>query len=239
MKKLINGELKDRDQAVLDNILLVKKMAQRFLKPAYNSGYEFADLVNEGVIGLMKAFDEFDDTAGLQFSTFASWKIRGALSGLVRNGHDRGIRYPANVKELALKIKNNHLEELPIEEIAKELKLTVDRIKNAMEYLYINNELRLDYTVRTRKNEDGDKLSDLVGRTQDFSIVWMNEFSGKLSTREKEVFDYLLAGYNGSDIARKWGKSREWVRQIHESVRTKLNMYMNEEEVPDKLLLCK
>jgi len=70
-------------------ILLIARQVVDRLPPSVNM--EFEDLVSYGAIGLLEAFDRFDDARGIQFSTFAEYRIRGAMLDALR-GEDTFTR---------------------------------------------------------------------------------------------------------------------------------------------------
>jgi RNA polymerase primary sigma factor len=76
------------------NLRLVVSVAKRYL----NSGMPFADLIQAGNIGLMKAVDKFDWRKGFKFSTYATWWIRQSVSRLTADS-SRLVRLPAHVHQ--------------------------------------------------------------------------------------------------------------------------------------------
>jgi len=83
-----------KQRIVLENTALVKKVASKiFFKLPKDSGIEFDELVNTGIIGLIKAIDKFDAKKA-QFSTYAYIKIRGEILDYLRSLHivPRGMR---------------------------------------------------------------------------------------------------------------------------------------------------
>ena len=79
--------IEQKQQIILDNTALVKKVASKiFFKLPKDSGIEFDELVNTGIIGLIKAIDKFDAKKA-QFSTYAYIKIRGEILDYLRSLH--------------------------------------------------------------------------------------------------------------------------------------------------------
>ena len=70
-------------------ILLIARQVVDRLPPSVSM--EFEDLVSYGAIGLLEAFDRFDEARGIQFSTFAEYRIRGAMLDALR-GEDTFTR---------------------------------------------------------------------------------------------------------------------------------------------------
>jgi len=71
-------EATDRDTLIEDYIPLVKYLAQRISLKLPNH-VEIDDLVNSGIIGLIDAIEKFDHSRGIQFKTYAEFRIRGAI----------------------------------------------------------------------------------------------------------------------------------------------------------------
>jgi RNA polymerase primary sigma factor len=112
------------------NRRLVISIAKRHV----GRGLEFADLIQEGNIGLMTAIARFDFTRGIKFSTFATWWIRQALTVALRS-RSRLIRLPTQVHDATVRIQQatNRLalqlnREPTNAEIAKALSITVAEI---------------------------------------------------------------------------------------------------------------
>jgi len=81
-----------RQQLISANLRLVVSLAKQHLGP----DVEFADLIQEGNLGLMRAVDRFDWRKGNRFSTYALWWIRQAVSCAVSE-HSRSIRLPSHM----------------------------------------------------------------------------------------------------------------------------------------------
>ena len=107
-----------RDQLVLENIGLVRHIARQ-----YPFG-EPDDLVQEGIIGLMKAIQAFDPAKGSDFGRFAAKCIRTAIRSSFRS-NGWGIRPPANLHELWIRVQRS----------IKRLTFELDRNPTAAEIL--------------------------------------------------------------------------------------------------------
>lgn len=81
-----------RNQLVMSNIRLVYFAARRFME----KGMELDDMVQEGILGLLRATLKFDGTVGVRFSTYAYWWIQQAIRQAIAKQRSL-IRYPANV----------------------------------------------------------------------------------------------------------------------------------------------
>jgi RNA polymerase primary sigma factor len=93
-KRIERGDRAARDHMVASNIRLVVSIARRY----QGQGLPLVDLIQEGVLGLMRAIDKFEWERGYKFSTYATWWIRQALQrGLA--SRSREIRMPLHVAE--------------------------------------------------------------------------------------------------------------------------------------------
>lgn len=88
-----------RDEFVRANVGLVVSIGRRYL----GRGLLLSDLVQEGMLGLMRAVEKFDPGRGYRFSTYGSWWIRQAMSRALSN-QARTIRVPVHAIELNRKL---------------------------------------------------------------------------------------------------------------------------------------
>ncbi len=98
-KAVAAGDDDARRRMVAANLRLVIHWARRY----QDRGVDFADLVQEGTFGLMRAVDKFDWERGFRFSTYATWWIRQSLQRAVQQ-HGNTIRVPMEVAELAQRV---------------------------------------------------------------------------------------------------------------------------------------
>jgi RNA polymerase primary sigma factor len=95
-KRVAAGDDEARRAMIAANLRLVVHWARRY----QDRGVDFADLVQEGTFGLMRAVDKFDWQRGFRFATYATWWIRQALQRAVQQ-HGATIRVPMEVAEQA------------------------------------------------------------------------------------------------------------------------------------------
>ena len=91
-------DLKEREEFIEQNLGLVHTICKRFT----GKGIEYDDLYQSGCMGLIKAYDAFDEERGLCFSTYAVPVIMGCVRRLFRDGG--AVKVSRSVKELGLKI---------------------------------------------------------------------------------------------------------------------------------------
>ncbi|MGC8976599.1 MAG: sigma-70 family RNA polymerase sigma factor [Candidatus Ratteibacteria bacterium] len=133
IEKYENQLFKLREKLINSNLRLVINIAKRYSNPKLS----ILDLIQEGNIGLMKAVDKFKYRTGFKFSTYATWWIRQAITRAIAD-HSSTIRIPVHMIEKINKVKKIEAKysqlgvenELSEEEIAKEMNLPVEKVKN-------------------------------------------------------------------------------------------------------------
>jgi RNA polymerase primary sigma factor len=93
-KRIARGDKAAKHRMINSNLRLVVSIARRY------QGHELAllDLIQEGILGLIRATEKFDWRRGFKFSTYATWWIRQAVDRGIANGA-RTIRLPSHVVE--------------------------------------------------------------------------------------------------------------------------------------------
>ena len=217
-----------RERLILSNLRLVQKIAQRYK----NNGLDLEDLISEGNIGLVRAVEKFDPNKGSRFSTYATYWIRQAMTRALSN-QSRVIRLPTHAVEKQSKIvkfieayKEENRDEPSLEEICEATKASKKLAKALLES-GVTNIVSLDSEIG--EDENGSTLKDLVeddvfmppdmGVESNENIQNLVDFLNDLSRREKYILIYRY-GLNDKDsetletLARKYGLSRERIRQI-------------------------
>src|SRR5690349_18892073 len=93
-KRIEKGDMVAKERMINCNLRLVVSIAKRY----QTQGITLGDLVQEGVLGLIRAAEKFDWRKGFKFSTYATWWIRQAVQrGLADRG--RTIRLPSNIAQ--------------------------------------------------------------------------------------------------------------------------------------------
>ena len=247
--KNVSGKEKDKlvkqkklilEKIIEANMPLVKSIARKYL-----GNMEFDDLVQEGCLGILKAIEMYDAKRKYQFSTYATWWIRQAITRAIGN-KSKIIRVPVHSYPLMFKISQsekdltNELDRVPTdEEIAEKLKISPNQVKLLRN---VKNPISLNFKIGDDKDTE---LGDLI---ENPAAPLPEEIVENNIDREK-VYDLLMVldarsrniimlrfgffsdrNYTLQEIAEMYGNiTRERIRQIEKRSLNKLHHLRNRE----------
>jgi len=219
--KLKNGDESAKEELIKGNLKLVLSILKRF----NNSKYNMDDLFQVGVIGLIKAIDNFDVSLGLRLSTYAVPLIIGEVKRFIRDNTQ--VRVSRSVKDLAYKIIKFQDDYLSLhgvnpsnEIIAKELGI------EEYEITYAIDSLKDPMSIFEPIYNDGgdtiylsDQIADIKDKNTDRDmLISLRKALQKIKDREKDILiSRFIVGKTQMEIAENLGISQAQVSRIEKN----------------------
>ncbi len=181
---------------------------------------DFNDLVSDGVIGLMKAWNNFDPSRGVKFETYASYRIRGEILDGLKNYNPVPYRVQVMIRNLAKKGRGEAAEEeekiLEKKELSEEeFKAAVAKIKkivsaSALMYLLSLEELGERSEIHVPGEREPAEMAEFAELR-----VRLKKAQEDLPEIERKVVDLFYRGeMTQKDIATKLKLSRSKVNRV-------------------------
>ncbi len=223
-----------RSELAEGNLRLVVSIAKKYR----GRGLSFADLIQEGNRGLMRAVDKFEHRMGFKFGTYATWWVRQGIQRALAD-HARTVRVPCHQVSMLAAIERVRGElivktgcEPAIEDIAKVLGTSAAEAKSLR--AIAKNPLSLHEPM----GDDADRaMSDFIddrhaispGDRVDFNLLKerIAEVLRSLTPRERQVIEMRFGLKDGhphtlDEVAQTYGITRERIRQIESRSLAKL-----------------
>jgi RNA polymerase primary sigma factor len=225
-KRVAEGDPEARSRMIEANLRLVVAIGKQYVA----RGLPFADIIEEGNVGLIRAVEKFDYKRGFKFSTYASWWIKQAIERAIVN-QVRIIRLPVHVSEDVYRYTRTEkklqqqLGRKPYpEEIADAMHISIERVRmlsqvsretHSLDVIVMENgdETLKDYLADDNAPSPESDCDAMSRRKQ------IDEWISELTVAERGIVE-LRYGLNDetpwtlNSIGKRFGITRERVRQI-------------------------
>ncbi len=230
------GDQEARDRLIRANLRFVVSVAKQYM----SSGIPLDDLISEGNLGLIKAIENFDETRGFKFISYAVWWIRQAILNLIAQHNHVNLHRGTSatrILETAQQLEQELGRPASSEDIAEELGISPQAVNIALSRPIVSiNEAQTEdekLTLEHILKSDTDVEGEVSRKSLREAILKLLD---RLDHREAFIIKNLY-GLNGGgqwtirEIASELNLSPERIRQLHRKALRKIKKYLFEYKV--------
>ena len=231
LKKIKSGDNSLKDEFINANLRLVLSLVKKF----NNRGENINDIFQVGVVGLIKAIDNFDISQDVQFSTYAVPMILGEIKRYLRD--NSAFRVARSLRDLSYQISqvrekyiNNHNEEPTIDDLVKFTGATKEQV-----ILAIDSTIQPMSIYDTVYNDGGDEiylLDQLKNEKEDseqlITSISVSQLLDKLSDKERYIIEKrYFKEKTQVELAEELGVSQAQISRIEKSALLRMRKRMD------------
>lgn len=229
IERIKNGDTGAKGRMIEENLRLVEKIALRFR----DRGYDKEEIVQVGVIGLIKAVDKFDSAYNTQFSTYAYPVIEGEIKRFLRD--DGGIKISRSLKETAAagrraeeKLRRKLGREPLMSEISAECGIAADELTEAFSAAApMRSIYERVYDSGSGEIILGDTIADKPEEERIINKVMISQILAALKPRDRRIIEMRYFENRAQrEIAEEIGISQVQVSRLEKKILTRLREIM-------------
>lgn len=196
-KRVIDGEWMTEEECYIKYRGYIWTGVGKVLKGAYIPPNDFEDFISVGTEGFIKAYRNFDESKGYRFSTYAVSTVWGTVMSYF-NGTYNLIRKSRSINKSQIEMGDD-LKEMSAKDLAEKYNITikeVDIIRRSVAGVF-----SLERSMYQDEDREGSSaLSAYVGKEDDVSQLYVDEFLKKVSNKHRTIIELLLDGKSQKEI---------------------------------------
>ncbi|WP_342417156.1 sigma-70 family RNA polymerase sigma factor [Paenibacillus sp. FSL R10-2782] len=224
-----NPHLGERDAVIQKNMGLVYSIANKF-RSSVNQSIGFDDLVSEGTMGLLKAFESYNPSkveGGIKFSTYAYRLIKWSIMQFIRN-KGSCVKVPPSILNTISALNKLNLVDTSLELISEQTGCTIAHANRVTQHVNSFGVTSLDQPIGD--SDESTSRIDMLASEADFTTVNVEEFINSFDSREQLLIRRRMDGATLQTIATEIGISKPYASQLMTRIGERLKKYMEKGE---------